>query len=93
MLYGILYAFAKNLNVAPVSLLAECSQSIGGMHLHKFFHFPTKMVSAHKLAELALIKIIRDPVTTAILMRLDVLALDECGQLSAQYLAALDIIL
>jgi len=49
--------------------------------------------SVQRLAELAVVKLHRQPTQMQLLQRLDVLFIDELGQVSAEMLAVLDIVM
>ena len=92
--HGILYSLCRGLNVMTTAVLADRAFMLGGRHLHKLFQLRVRdQGSPHRLAELAVIALQRKPELLAFLRRLDVLFLDECGQVSAELLSILDIIL
>jgi DNA replication protein DnaC/predicted GIY-YIG superfamily endonuclease len=91
-----LYAMTQGLRVMSTSLMAVRSNALGGYHIHKLFTLEVnKNTNVFRLAELAMDKLDRKSNTEMkhILLTMDVLLLDECGQLSAQQFALLDIIL
>lgn len=93
-LYVALYGISKGLFVIPTAVLAKRSIQLGGIHYHRLFCIPTeKHYSVHRKAEIALIKILRDARKTHLLLAIDVMICDEIGQLSADFVAVLDIIL
>mmetsp|Transcript_1509 Transcript_1509/g.3368 ORF Transcript_1509/g.3368 Transcript_1509/m.3368 type:complete len:240 (+) Transcript_1509:263-982(+) len=67
----------------------------GGIHFHVLFKIPftANNTTPQKIAELAVLNILRNPTSYALLCRLDVIFLDEAGQVSAEQLAIMDIIL
>ena len=94
MEYAVAYALSKGLNVMTTSMMARRSVFLGGKHIHQLFCLPIgKNLSAHRMAELAICKLMRQPERHNLIMILDVLFLDEIGQLSAELLSVLDIIL
>ena len=94
MQYIALYAASKGLNIMTTAMMARRAITIGGSHIHNLFCLPTENnLSVHRCAELAIVKILRDPVKLHLLLILDVLFCDEIGQWSAETLATLDIIL
>ena len=93
-LYVALCALSKGLVVLPTALLAKRAIQLGGKHWHKIFHIPTdNNLSVHRRAKLALISIIRDAKSYHLLMVLDVFVCDEIGQLAADFIATVDIIM
>jgi hypothetical protein len=74
--------------------MAERALSLGGVHLHKLFHIPLNQnVTVQRLAEQAVVKILRYPTTLGFLCRVDIICIDEIGQISAGTLSVLDTIL
>jgi len=89
-----LSAMARGLNVMTTALMSERAQLLGGIHLHKVFNLPVREgTTVQRLAELALHSIYGNPELTALLLTLDVLFVDELGQMSSGTMACLDIIL
>ena len=92
--YMALYAMSKGLKVAMTALMAQRAVHLGGIHLHKLFYLPVKNnMNIHRIAETSLQSLLRHPVTLSILKMVDVLFLDEVGQISCEMLSCLDIIL
>ena len=92
--YIALYAMSKGLKIAITSLMAQRSVHLGGIHLHKLFHLPVKRsVTLHNLDESAIQALFHHPVTLKILKMIDILFLDEIGQISSEMITCLDIIL
>eukprot|EP00956_Cyclotella_meneghiniana_P023953 scaffold47551_cov95-Cyclotella_meneghiniana.AAC.1 len=92
----VLYAISLGLNILSSALMAIRANALGCPHLHEFFKLPTSdttVFSAFQGAQAALEKIMRDPMLLHALRTLDVLFLDECSQVSAEYLSMIDIIL
>ena len=84
----------KGLNVAISALMAQRAIHLGGIHLHKLFILPVnKSLNVNAMAEASLQSMMRNPVTLNILKMVDVLCLDEIGQISSEMLACLDLIL
>ena len=91
-----LYAFSQGLRVMSTSLMAFRSHAIGGIHIHVLFALEVnRNANIFRQAEIALDKLHRKSNLKLLhfLLTMDVLLLDECGQLSAQQFALLDIIL
>ena len=92
--YAAIYAMTKGLKFGVTSLMAQHAVHLGGVHLHKLFRLPVnRHMNLHKLAEAALQALIQNPLSLKILKMIDVLFLDEIGQISAEMLAILDMIL
>ena len=92
--YSAIYAMTKGLKVAISALMAQRAIHLGGIHLHKLFILPVKKnLNHHKMAETALQSLIQNPVALNVLKMVDVLCLDEVGQISSEMLSCLDIIL
>jgi predicted GIY-YIG superfamily endonuclease len=94
----VLYAISQGLNVISTALMGVRANALGGagLHIHKLFHFPTDgnaTTSPFRCAELALQKIKRKTVILHALLTVDVIFYDELGQISAELLSAMDIIL
>ena len=92
--YIAMYAMSKGLKVAVTALMAQRSVHLGGLHLHKLFHLPVKrMASCHSVSESEIQGLLRNPVSLNILKMVDIIFLDEIGQVSAEVLSSLDLIL
>lgn len=93
-MYCILYALSKGLNCLATAVMAKRATQLGGSHWHKFFCLPVeKRITPHRLAELAINKLLHDKVRHNAVMTLDVILADEFGQLSSEFISAIDIIL
>ena len=93
-LYAALYAMSKGLFVLPTAVLAKRAIQLGGTHWHVMFSLMSDdTLTNHRKAELAIIQILKDPRKLHLLMTLDVLICDEIGQLAADFIAVIDIIL
>ena len=94
MQYILLYAMSKGLLCVPTAMMSRRSVFLGGKHIHVLFGIPTEPnLSPHRMAELAITKLLRDPKKLSLLRKLDILFVDEIGQLPSELLAVLDIIL
>ena len=91
--YVGIYAMSKGLNVVVTSLMARRSIHLGGIHLHKLFFLPVKSMDIHKMAESSLRSLLQNPVSLSILKMIDIILLDEVGQISSELLSCLDLIL
>ena len=91
------HALCLGLNCATTAVMGERATQLGGVHLHDLFCLPGrtgKEMPSGQIAEIALSRMYaRNQVKVEVLRRLDVLLLDEMGQLSAELLTVLDIIL
>ena len=75
------------------SIGGACERTWGGAHIHKIFLIPVNEgATVVRLAELALANLYRNPKEMALLQQLDILFLDENGQVSAQLMSVMDII-
>ena len=93
---AVLYAMARGLNVVSTALMALRAQALGGTHLHEFFKLPTSdtaRMAPPTAANAALEKIRRKPDLLHALLTVDVIFLDEAGQVSSEQLSTIDIIL
>ena len=92
--YIAIYAMSKGLKIAVTALMAQRAVHLGGLHLHKLFYLPVnKRLNLHSLAEASLQSLFQHPVTLTILKMVDVLFLDEVGQISCEMMSCLDLIL
>ena len=92
--YTAIYAMSKGLKVAITALMAQRAVHLGGIHIRTLFYIPvSKHVNLQRVAELALQSLMRHPVNLKILKMIDVIFLDEIGQISSELLSCLDIIL
>ena len=74
--------------------MAVRANALGGIHLHELFKMSTSTSGTiYQKAEHALESIKRKPVLYHVLLTMDVLFIDEAGQVSSEKLAQLDIIL
>jgi len=94
MLVGVLQCICAGLSTGLTAYMSERAQELGGEHLHKLFCLPGRDPSSPaRLAELALVNLYRNPTQLLYLRQLQVLCIDELGQIPSEMLAALDIIL
>ena len=93
-MYCLLYALSKGLNCLSTAVMAKRATQLGGTHWHKFFCLPTeRRLTPHRVAEVAINKLTLDKVKYNAVMTLDIIMADEFGQLSAEFISAIDIIL
>ena len=91
-----LYAMTQGLRVMTTALMGVRANALGGVHFHRLIAMMAKKRgNPYRLAELALDKLRRKSQIKFLhaILTMDVLVIDECGQLSAQQLTILDIIL
>ena len=89
-----LLSMSRGLNTGLGTVMSERSKQLGGQHLSKWFLIPVnERATPGRLAELAIARLVRNPRQLALLRSLDVFLLDEFGQVSAETLAVMDIIL
>jgi hypothetical protein len=94
MMMILLKAISLGLNSVLTTLMSEWAFQLGSIHLHKLLLLPVhEKCTVQCLAELALISIYKSPEAMLMLMTLHVLFLNELGQWSDGYIAAIDIIL
>ena len=89
-----LACMSRGLNTGLGTVMAERAKQLGGQHLSKWLLIPVnERATPGRLAELAIARLVRDPKQLALIRSLDVFLIDEFGQVSAETLAVLDIIL
>ena len=94
MSYCIMYGLSRGLCCMTTAVLADRAFLLGGQHFHKLFKLPVRNSrSPQRLAEMSVIALQKQPKKLALLRYLDVLFVDELGQLSAEMLSVLDIVL
>ena len=95
MQYCLLYCYAKGLIGVPTSVMSRRSVFLGSKHIDHLFCLPfvKKNVSPYQMAENAYAKLRRYPEKMNLLRVIDVLLVDEIGQLPAEILSAIEIIL
>ena len=92
--YSMLYALSKGLRICVTATMAKRANFLGGMHIHKLFALPHKFISnLHVNAEKAIATLEKRQKTINILRTMDILFIDEIGQVSSQLLSTLDILL
>jgi hypothetical protein len=91
---SLVKAVSMGLTCTVTALMAERAQSLGGEHLNRVFCIPVNnQCNTSRLAELALIRMEKHPKRLEFLKTLDVLHFDEFGQLSAELLSVMDVIM
>ena len=94
--YLHLYALSCGLRVIPTAVMGVRASSMAGEHMHKLFRLSTKKGgNVFRLAELAIDKLYQKSnlLNLHAVLTMDILLYDEFGQLSAEELKLLDIIL
>ena len=91
---SVLYSISQGLNTLSSCIQGARANAIGGIHLHKWIllHDQKHTRFSYRAAQHAIEKILRKPINLHAVLTLDVLFLDECGQISAEQVATLDII-
>ena len=96
-MHAMLFCLSQGLNVISTALMAARASVLGGIHLHTLFSLNVvrnrSFTKPMRLAELALEKIMKRPHLLYPLLTVNVIFLDEAGQVSAELLTTLDIIL
>ena len=88
------FALGAGLFCHVTSLAARRARQFGGIHIHRLFCLSiNNELSVTKVAEKALKKLHCHPERKALLLRLDVLMIEEIGLISAQHWAAMDLIM
>ena len=96
VMYMSLMAMSFGLNVMTTALMGVRANALGGIHVHRLFGLnPKNSSNPYRAAELSLDKLHRKSMLTHlhVILTMDVLIIDECGQLSAAQLSILDIVL
>ena len=90
---SILLAISRGLRIIPTSIVAHRATAMGGIHLHRLLHWTkgNSGCSPYRIAEIAMQKLMRDPLHKQILLTLDALYIDEIGTLSAELLTVVEI--
>ena len=91
---GVLMSLAQGFNTGLTANMSERAQQLGCEHISRIFCIPVNQRALPCcLAELAISRLLRNPIRLSYLRKLDVLFIDELGQISAELLSILDIIL
>lgn len=93
-IYCIIYAMSRGLDCIATAIMGTRAAALGGIHWHKLLGIPIdKKLTPQWAAEIALNKIEFDPPLLNFIQTLDVIFADELGQLSAEFVCTLNIIL
>ena len=95
MQYCLLYCYAKGLIGVPTSVMSRRSVFLGSKHIDNLFCLPFVKInmSPHQMAESAYFKLQQYPEKINLLRVVDVLFIDEIGQLPAEIFSTIEIIL
>lgn len=91
-----LYAMSKGLRVMTSAIMGTRATLLGGIHLHKLLGWSTKTsCNVHRLVELAIDKLRRKNQASFLqtLLTVDVLFIDESGQMAAEQLSVLNVMM
>ena len=92
--YLPIYAISKGLNVTSMTVMSKRGINVGGGHIHKDFCLQvSEYGTPHDRADRAITNLMRNPVKLFYLQSLNVIFIDEIGQISADMKSVLDIIL
>ena len=87
-------AIARGLNCSITCLSGERAQQLGGEHVHKMFKFRVNKAQVPEhMASQSINSLLRDVTRFTDLERLEVLFIDEVGQLNTEILCAMEIVL
>ena len=93
MMYCILYACSKGLIVICTAMMCKRALKLRGIHFHQLFLVPIEeCLTPHRRAELAILKLLRNPKNIELLRSLDMICFDEMGQVSSELISKFDII-
>ena len=86
-----LHAISLGFNVGITASMSQRAVQIGGLHIHKLFGIlMNKKLSLHLFAETAICNLLHKPERLNILKVLNLLFVDEIGQVSSDLLAILN---
>ena len=90
----LMYAISKGLKCCITAIMSKRAIQLGGIHIHKLFCLPGhNKFTLHRLAEIALISLQLKIERFRFLQLLNVIFIDEIGQVSSELVSTLDIIL
>ena len=91
---AMMYCMSQGLRVVPTAVMAVRASQFGGPNFHRLIGLPVnKTYQPMRAAELALEKIMRKPELLYVLLTLNVIFIDEIGQISAGQVSTLDVVL
>ena len=82
-----------DLKVFITAIMSERALELGGIHIAQLFCIPVNDATYERKAEMALAKLLRKPALMHLLKTIDILVLDEVGQVSSKMLMVMDQIL
>ena len=89
MMYVVIYARSKGLTVVSVAMMSHRAIQLGGIHWHKLLGIPvdrSNNMSVFRMTELAIQKLEKyHPMRIKFAKMIDIFAVDELGQSSAQF--------
>lgn len=95
MMFIVLYARSRGLNVLPTAMMSHRAVQLGGWHWHKLLCIPPDKgnnMSVYRQAELALQRLERYPNCIEFIKTIHMFASDEIGQRSAEFDDVIDTI-
>lgn len=87
LMYVVLYARSRGLNVVTVAMMSHRAIQLGGWHWHKLLCIPVDRgnnMSVYRMTELALKKLERHPKRIEFVRSINIIANDEIGQTPAE---------
>ena len=87
-----LYALSQGLSVFSTTLTGKRGAETAGEHIHVRFKIPfnDETLSINEMVEKAYTALLKDPKRMVYLQRVDIILLDELGQISSKLLAVID---
>jgi hypothetical protein len=94
-LYNVLYCISQGLNICPTAVTGVNAARVGGLHWHPLLCIDPNQSHAppQRQAELAILKLQRDPLKIYKLQTMHVLFIDKFYRFSSEQLSVTDIIL
>ena len=91
----VAYAIGQGLNFMSMALICERAIFLGGIHYHMVLSLGhvNDVSHIHTIAESSVERLMRNPPMTCLLRSLDGIFFDELGQMSAEEISILDIVL
>ena len=95
MQQAALQAISRGLVTCVTSLMSDRATKLGGSHLHSVFCIlvTRSAMNLHRIAEIAIIKLHRNPALLHFLIIVDIIFVDEMGQVPAQMWSVINIIM
>ena len=90
----VIFAIFRGFTISTTAIMVNRAIKLGGKYWHYLFDLPTgKKWSPHQISEQAILKILKILKLLNFIKSIDILLCDEIGQVSAEFLSSLDIIL